>query len=88
MHTRETMEIDRPQQEQSQGSSADNVAAFIPRLWMVMIPFSIPFLIMTFNFFVVMERTGTIGAIVADTLMPAINIAYVALIFILKSRKI
>jgi hypothetical protein len=88
MHTRETMEIDRPQQEQSQGSSAVNIAAFIPRLWMVMIPFSIPFLIMTFNFFVAMERTGMIGAIIADMLMPAINIAYVALIFILKSRKI
>jgi hypothetical protein len=88
MHTRDSMDINRPHQNQSQDSTAINIAAYFPRLWMIMIPFFVPFLIITFNFFVALERTGTIGAFVADTLLPAINIAYVSLIFILKSRKI
>ena len=88
MHNGEGIEINQPQQNQSQDSSAMNVAAFIPRLWMIMIPLAVPFLIISFNYFVALERTGAIGAFIADTLMPATNIAYVALIVILKSRKI
>ena len=88
MHTRETMEIKRSHKNQSQDSSAMNVAAFIPRLWMIMIPLAVPFLIISFKYFLALERTGAIGAFIADTLMPVTNIAYVALIFILKSRKI
>jgi len=88
MHNRVNMEINRSQKNQSQDSSAMNVAAFIPRLWMIMIPFAVPFLIISFNYFEALERTGAIGAFIADTLMPATNIAYVASIFILKSRKI
>jgi len=88
MHNGEGIEINQPQQNQSQDSSAMNVAAFIPRLWMIMIPLAVPFLIISFNYFVALERTGAIGAFIADTLMPATNIAYVVLIVILKSRKI
>jgi hypothetical protein len=82
------MVINRLQQKQSKDSSAMNVAFFIPRLWMIMIPFAVPFFIISFNYFLALERTGAIGAFIADTLMPGTNIAYVALIFILKSRKI
>ena len=88
MHTRESMEIDQSHKDRAQDSSAITVAAFIPRLWMIMIPCAVPFFIMSFNYFLALERTGPIGAFFAATLMPATNIAYVALIFILKSRKI
>ncbi len=55
---------------------------------MIMIPFAVPYLIISFNYFLALERTGAIGAFIADMLMPVTNIAYVVLIFKLKSRKI
>jgi hypothetical protein len=82
------MEVNRSQQNQSQGSSALNVAAFIPRIWMIMIPLFVPYLIISFNYFLKLERTGAMGAFIADMLMPVTNIAYVVLIFKLKSRRI
>ena len=88
MHNNVNMEINRPQHNQSQDSSAMNIAAFFPRLWMIMIPLAVPFLIISFNYFLALERTGAIGAFIADMLMPVTNIAYVVLIFKLKSRKI
>jgi hypothetical protein len=88
MHDRVNMEINRPQQNQSQDSSAINVAAFIPRVWMIMIPLFVPYLIISFNYFLKLERTGAMGAFIADMLMPVTNIAYVVLIFKLKSRRI
>jgi hypothetical protein len=45
-------------------------------------------LFISFNYFLALERTGAMGAFIADTLMPVTNIAYVVLIFKLKSRKI
>jgi len=87
MHYSVNMENNRSQQNQSQDSSATVAAFFIPRLWMIMIPLAVPFLIISFNYFLALERTGALGAFIADTLMPATNIAYVALIFIMKNRK-
>ncbi len=88
MHDSVNMGRNRSQQNQSQDSSAMNVASFFPRLWMIMIPLAVPYLIISFHYFLALERTGAIGAFIADTLMPVTNIAYVVLIFKLKSRKI
>jgi hypothetical protein len=88
MNNTVNMEINRSQQNQSRDSSAMNVAAFFPRVWMIMIPLAVPYLIISFNYFLALERTGAIGAFIADMLMPVTNIAYVVLIFKLKSRKI
>jgi hypothetical protein len=88
MHESVNMQINRTQHNQSRGSSAMNIAAFIPRVWMIMIPLAVPYLIISFNYFLALERTGAIGAFIADMLMPVTNIAYVVLIFKLKSRKI
>jgi hypothetical protein len=82
------MENNRSQHNPAQDSSAMNVADFFPRLWMIMIPLFVPYLIISFNYFLALERTGAIGAFMADMLMPVTNIAYVVLIFKLKSRKI
>ncbi len=88
MQNRINMEINLSHKNQSQESPAMDVAAFSPRLWMIMIVFAVPFLIISFNYFEALERTGTIGAIIADMLMPATNIAFLVFIGILKSRKI
>jgi len=55
---------------------------------MIMIPFAVPFLVISFDFFLALERTGPIGAFFALPLLPATNIAYVALIVALKKHKI
>lgn len=87
MDVRETMENNRPHKDQSQDASARDVSAFIPPLWMIMILFTVPFLMLTFNLFLALERTGPIGAFFAVPLLPATNIAYVAFIVVLKKRK-
>jgi len=88
MQDREIMEINRSHEDRSQDSFATDVSDFVPRLWMIMIPFAVPFLIISFDFFIALERTGPIGAFFAVPLLPATNLAYVALIFALKKHKI
>jgi len=81
------MDIDQSQIDRSKLSSFD-FAVFVPRLWIVMTAFFIPFIILSFNYFEALEGTGAIGAFIADTLMPASVIAYVGVIVVLKRRKI
>jgi len=61
---------------------------FTPRIWKIMIVAAYPFLLLTTNYFEALERTGAVGAFIADTLMPVTLICYVALIFVLKKRAI
>jgi hypothetical protein len=55
---------------------------------MIMIAFAVPFLIISSHFFEALEITGGTWAFISDMLLPATNIAYVVLIFILKNKKI
>ncbi len=61
---------------------------FTPRIWKIMIVAAYPFLLTATNYFEALERTGAMGAFIADTLMPVTLICYVALIFLLKKRAI
>jgi len=88
MQERETMGIDRSHTDRSQDSAQMDVAAFFPRLWVIMIPFALPFLIICFDFFEALERTGPVWALLAAPLLSATTIAYVALIFILKKSNL
>jgi hypothetical protein len=71
-----------------QGPRSMNVAMFIPRLWMILSALAIPFLIMCTNYCEALEKTGTIGAAIADILLPAIIVGYIAFIVVLKTRRI
>jgi hypothetical protein len=53
-----------------------------------MIAGAYPFLLLATNYFEALERTGTMGAFISDTLMPVTIICYVALIFVLRKRAI
>ena len=68
--------------------SLSKISALIPRLWMVMLVLAIPFLIVTSRFFEAWEGSGERWAFLADMLLPALNIAYVAMIVVLKRKKI
>lgn len=61
---------------------------FTPRIWKIMIVAAYPFLLLTTNYFESLERTGSVGAFIADTLMPVTLICYVALILVLIKRAI
>lgn len=61
---------------------------FIPRIWKIMIVAAYPFLLLATNYFEALERTGTMGAFIADILMQATMICYVVLILVLKKRAI
>lgn len=53
-----------------------------------MIAAAYPFLLLATKYFEALEKTGAIGAFIADTLMPVTLICYIALIFVLKKRAI
>ena len=61
---------------------------FAPRIWKLMIAGSYLVLVLATDYFEALERTGRTGAYIADTLLPATLIGYVALIFALKKRAI
>jgi hypothetical protein len=63
-------------------------SVFTPRIWKIMIVAAYPCLLLSTNYFEALERTGTMGAFIADTLMPVTLIGYVTLIFALKKRAI
>ncbi len=88
MHDRETTEIERPRTDRPQATSAIGVPAFFPRLWMIMIPLSIPFLMISFDLFGALERTGPVWALCAAPLMSATITAYVVLLFVLKKSNV
>jgi ABC-type maltose transport system permease subunit len=84
----ETREINRSHKDRWQDSSAIDGYTFIPRLWMIMIPFAVPFLILSFTVCEALERTGPIGAFIAVPLLSVTNIAYMVSIVALKKHKI
>jgi len=53
-----------------------------------MIVAAYPFLLAATRYFEALERTGTMGAYFADTLMPVTIICYVGVIFVLRKRAI
>jgi hypothetical protein len=65
-----------------------SLSIFTPRIWKIMIGGAYPFLLVATRYFEVLERTGTTGAYIADTLMPVTIICYVGLIFVLRKRAI
>jgi len=67
-------------------SRAIHVSLFYPRIWKIMVLAAYPFLLLGAGYFEALERTGTIGAFFADTLMPITLIGYAALLFVLKKR--
>ncbi len=65
-----------------------SLSIFTPRIWKIMIVAAYPCLLLATNYFEALERTGVMGAFIADTLMPVTMICYIALIFVLKKRAI
>jgi len=57
-----------------------------PRIWKILIATAYPFLLVTANYFEALERTGSLGAFIADTLLPVTLISYVGLIIVLRKR--
>lgn len=73
---------------ESQGSHLSNISVPLPRLWMILLILAFPFLAICTDYFEALERSGTVGAIVADMLMPVSIISYTVLLYVLKKRKI
>ena len=72
----------------SNGNRGISFSIFGPRIWKIMIVVAYPFLLLATNYFETLERMGSTGAFIADTLMPVTMIGYIALIFVLKKRAI
>ena len=65
-----------------------SLSIFTPRIWKIMIAAAYPFLLVVTRYFEALERTGTMGAYFADTLMSVTIICYVVIIFVLRKRAI
>ncbi len=82
------MGITRIVSSKAASNQSISFSIFTPRIWKLMIATSYPFLLLVTDYFEALERTGALGAFIADTLMPVTVICYVALIFVLKKRAI
>lgn len=59
------------------------------RLWMVLLVIALPFFFMTTaDYFESLERSGTFGAIIADTMLPAMIVSFFVLLYVLKQNRI
>ncbi len=66
-----------------------NFGIRLHRLWMVLLVLALPFFfIAAADYFESMERSGTFGAIVADTMLPAMLVGFLVLLYVLKRHKI
>jgi phage shock protein PspC (stress-responsive transcriptional regulator) len=59
-----------------------------PHLWMVLLILFFPFFVICAHYFEALERTGKIGAIIADTCFQPTIVAYIVMLWMLKKRKI
>jgi drug/metabolite transporter (DMT)-like permease len=73
---------------QSRDSQSTDLSVLYPRFWKVLVVLAVPFIIMSSNYFEALERTGIIGAYIADLLQPVTIIGYFILIFMLRKREI
>lgn len=87
MFTRKKIGLKRFYQP-SQGSDMSNSLVVVPRLWFILLVLAFPFFAICFDYFETLERSGTLGAIVADISLPASLIGYMMLLVVLKKRKI
>ena len=71
----------------SQGFRFMNAAVFIPRLWIIVLALAIPFFLICSTYLEALERTGTVGAMLADMLLSVTIVGYLVFIFMLKTRK-
>ncbi len=59
------------------------------RLWLVLLIIALPFLFITgADYFEAMERSGTVGALIADTMMPAMIVSFFVLLYVLKQHRV
>jgi len=73
---------------QSRDSQSTDLSILYPRLWKVLVVLAVPFIIISSNYFEALERTGMIGAYIADLLLPVTVIGYILLVFMLRRREI
>ncbi len=87
MYTRKRIGLKRLYQASPEADMQNSVVA-APRLWIVLLVLAVPFFAICFDYFETLERSGTLGAIVADIALPASLIGYIMLLVTLKRRKI
>ncbi len=87
MYTRKRIGLKRLYQA-SPGTDMQNSFVAVPRLWVVLLVLAVPFFAICVNYFETLERSGTLGAMVADIALPASLIGYMMLLVALKKRKI
>jgi len=87
MFTRKRIGLKRLYQA-SQDTAMQNSLVMVPRLWVVLLVLAFPFFAICFDYFETLERSGTLGAIVADISLPVSLIGYMMLLVVLKKKKI
>ncbi len=88
MFTRMIVGLRRAYQGQAEGGDLRLSFGIMPRLWMVLLILALPFFSICADYFEALERTGALGAFIADSLLPASVLGYIVLVFVFKKRKI
>jgi hypothetical protein len=64
------------------------VSILAPRIWKLMIACAYPYLLLSWDYFEILERTGRLGAYIAYAFLPASLVGYIALIFMFKKSSL
>ncbi len=88
MLTRVKLGLKRTYKTESQGGTLSSGAVAAPRLWIILLVLALPFFSICVDYFEALEQTGTLGATIADTTLPAFLVGYVVLVVVLKKRRI
>ncbi len=88
MFSRMKIGLKRAYHNQFSEIDLSNGSLAVPRLWIIFLVLAIPFFSVCADYFEVLERSGALGAVIADMSLPALSVGYVALVIVLKKRKI
>lgn len=81
-------EVVRPLERKGREFRIGGLSVFVPRLWLILLVAAVPLFMICAKCLEALEKTGSMGAIIAGMLMNVSIIAYAALLYILKKRKI
>jgi hypothetical protein len=77
-----------PATEMSKRRGNGGKAVFRPRLWPALLVLAVPFIMVCADCLEALERSGRWGAYLAGMLLPASITGYLALVVVLKQRRI
>lgn len=69
-------------------SEVPKVGVLLPRLWIILLIFALPFFAVASTYLEALERTGPVAAVVSPSVLSGLLVGYFVLVYALKQRRI